>query len=309
MFTNEKIKVLLVGGSGMVGKNILEQQVNTNIEFVVPSSSELNLLESESVRRFFENSLPDIIIHAAARVGGIQSNISEPIAYFEDNLKMGLNLITAAKEFGVKELLNIGSSCMYPCSFLAPIKESDLLTGSFETTNEAYALSKVSIAKYCEYITNNTDLNYKTIIPCNLYGKFDKFGDQNSHMVAAVIKKISQAKLQNDPFVEIWGDGSARREFMFAGDFAKFIVYALQNFEKIPQYLNVGVGGDNTILEYYQIISEAIGYTGEFKFKLDAPVGMKRKLVSIEKLREIGWEATTDIKRGILMTIDYYKTL
>ena len=309
MYTNKKTKVLLVGASGMVGKNVLEQHSNKNFDFITPSSSELNLLDSNNVNQFIEHVSPEIVIHGAARVGGIQSNISNPIAYFSDNLEMGINLIKSSKDLGIKKLINIGSSCMYPSSFSVPIKESDLLSGKFEKTNEAYAISKVTVAKYCEYISENSDFDYKTIIPCNLYGRFDKFGDHNSHMVAAVIKKIYKAKLNNDPFVEIWGDGKVRREFMYAGDFASFILYALENFDKMPQYINVGTGKDYTIIEYYMLISELIGYSGDFKFKLDAPVGMKRKLVNIDLLNKFGWNSTTDLKNGILNTIQYYKNI
>ena len=309
MFIKNNIKVLLVGASGMVGRNILELYSDRNYDFITPSSNELNLLNQSSVYNFIEKNLPDIIIHAAAKVGGIHSNISNPIAYFYDNLEMGINLIKSSKDLGVKKLINIGSSCMYPSIFSTPIKESDLLTGKFEQTNEAYAISKTAVAKYCEYISLNTSYKYKTIIPCNLYGKYDKFGDNNSHMVAAVIKKIYEAKLSGDSNVEIWGDGKVRREFMYAGDFASFIIFALENFDEMPQYINVGTGKDYTILQYYKIISEIIDYSGSFKFNLEAPVGMKRKIVDISLLNKFGWKSNTDLKNGLIKTINYYKNL
>ena len=300
------MKILITGGSGMVGRNFMDDLRVKNYTIFNPSSSELNLLNPELVNAYIKKYMPDMIIHMAAKVGGIHSNIANPSDYFSQNLEMGYNLISISRKNGIRKMINIGSSCMYPKNFPEPIKESDLLTGKFEETNEAYAMAKVSIAKYCEFISSEKGYNYKTVIPCNLYGKYDKFSDKNSHMVAAVIKKIFKAKSENKKYVEIWGDGSVRREFMYAADFSDFIFFSIENFDKIPQYLNVGLGKDYSVLDYYKLTAELLEYKGEFEFNLNAPVGMKRKLVNSKLVNSLGWTYNTNLKLGLSNTINYY---
>jgi GDP-L-fucose synthase len=304
------MKVLITGGSGMVGRNLLDHTDLSQYNVLAPSSSELNLLSFSDVKAFLVKNSPDIIIHCAGVVGGIQANIANPVKFFLDNMQMALNVINAAKESEVPQLINLGSSCMYPRNAQNPLKELDILTGELEPTNEGYALAKIAGAKLCEYINiENVGFKYKTIIPCNLYGKFDKFGAHNSHMIPAVIAKIEQAVKTNASKVDIWGDGQARREFMYAGDLADFIVYALSRFDELPSMINVGLGHDFSINEYYQTVAKVLGFNGEFSHDLTKPVGMKQKLVDVSRLHSFGWKSKTSLEDGIRKTYQYYLEL
>jgi nucleoside-diphosphate-sugar epimerase len=303
------MRILITGGNGMVGKNILEHQKASNYEILAPSSSELNLRNSDSVDNYIKQHKPDVIIHAAGLVGGIQANMARPVDFLVYNLDMGRNIIMAAKENGVKYFLNMASSCMYPREAQNPLQEELILKGELEPTNEGYAIAKVVATRLCEYIVKeNPELQYKTVIPCNLYGKYDKFSPEHSHMVPAVIKKIYEAKQNNATEIDIWGDGLARREFMYTGDLADFVFYALVNFEKMPQNINVGLGFDYTINEYYEAIAEAVGFTGKFVHDLSKPIGMKQKLIDDSKLKQFGWKHQTSLKEGIKNTLNYFKT-
>jgi GDP-L-fucose synthase len=301
------MKILLTGANGMVGRNILEIAKLHDHNFLSPSSTELNLLDSNSVRQYISTYKPDMIIHAAGIVGGIQANMAQPVKFLVDNMQMGLNILTAANASGITQFLNLSSSCMYPRDALNPLAEDLILKGELEPTNEGYALAKVTSTRLCEYICKeNSDLLYKTIIPCNLYGRFDKFDPNYSHMIPAVIRKIDEAKKNNLKEIDIWGDGEARREFMYAEDLADFIFYAINNFEKMPQNLNVGLGTDFTINKYYQTVSNVVGYKGKFKHDLTKPVGMKQKLIDDKKLKEFGWSYKTELETGIQKTYKFY---
>ncbi|MBA6224528.1 GDP-L-fucose synthase [Colwellia sp. MB02u-18] len=301
------MKILLTGANGMVGRNILEIAKLHDHDFLSPSSTELNLLDANSVRQYINTYKPDMIIHAAGIVGGIQANMAQPVKFLVDNMQMGLNILTAANASGITKFLNLSSSCMYPRDALNPLAEDLILKGELEPTNEGYALAKVTSTRLCEYICKeNSDLLYKTIIPCNLYGRFDKFDPNHSHMIPAVIRKIDEAKKNNLKEIDIWGDGEARREFMYAEDLADFIFYSINNFEKMPQNLNVGLGTDFTINEYYQTVSNVVGYKGKFKHDLTKPVGMKQKLIDDKKLKEFGWSYKTELETGIQKTYKFY---
>lgn len=301
------MKILLTGSTGMVGRNIVDNSNSTNYELLCPTSSELNLLDNKAVHDYISCHSPDLIIHAAGLVGGIQANIKRPVDFLVSNLIMGVNIVNEAKICGVKNFINLGSSCMYPKGIDTAISEDDLLTGKLEDTNEGYAIAKITVAKLCEYITKeNKDYHYKTIIPCNLYGKYDKFDEHSSHMIPAVINRIHNAKVNNINLIEIWGDGESRREFMYAEDLANFIYQAIPNIQRLPSMLNVGLGHDFTINDYYKIIAEEIGYKGSFTHDLTKPVGMRRKLVDISLLNEFGWKYQFELKDGIKETYKYY---
>lgn len=301
------MRILLTGATGMVGKNLLEHSGTSAFDILSPSSSELNLLEYKCVEEYIKRHAPEFIIHAAGKVGGIQANIKEPVRFLLDNLDMSRNIVWAARQCGIKSLINLGSSCMYPRNAPNPLKEEMLLRGELEPTNEGYALAKVTAAKLCEYITRESpDFQYKTLIPCNLYGRWDKFDPAYSHMIPAVIKKIHDAKIANEQEVFIWGDGTARREFMYAGDLADCLVYAIHHFDTMPSLMNVGLGLDYSINEYYQAVAEAVGFTGEFGHDVAKPVGMKQKLVSIEKQLSWGWKAKTTLNDGLSLTYQFY---
>lgn len=303
------MKILLTGGSGMVGKNILEYSKKYNYNILSPTSEELNLLEYNSVDNFIKKNNPDFIIHAAGKVGGIQANIKEPVSFLVDNIDMGRNIIVAAKSNNIKNLLNLSSSCMYPRNAENPLSESLILKGELEPTNEGYAIAKIMSTRLCEYIVKEDySKNYKTVIPCNLYGKYDKFDPQNSHMIPAVISKIYKAKLSNSREISIWGDGQSRREFMYTEDLADFIFYAIANFDKMPQNINVGLGHDYSIKDYYSEIATLLGYKGKFSHDLSKPTGMKQKLIDDTKLKEFGWKSKITLKEGLRKTINYYKS-
>ena len=291
----------------MVGRNIAEYKNAQDYTLLTPSSKELDLLDRASVDAYLEKNTPDVVIHCAGLVGGIQANMANPVKFLVDNTQMGLNIIMAAKEAGVKQFINMSSSCMYPREATNPLGEDLILKGELEPTNEGYAIAKVTSTRLCEYLHREDETyQYKTVIPCNLYGKYDKFDPKHSHMLPAVIKKIHEAKENGQNALDIWGDGEARREFMYAEDLANFIYYALSNFETMPQNINVGLGYDYTINEYYEAIAEVIGYEGTFVHDLSKPVGMKQKLIDDTKLQTFGWQHKTSLKGGIQKIYEYY---
>ena len=301
------MKILLTGGGGMVGTNILENPDFKEFEVLAPRSGELDLRDFVAVKDYLNKHSPDLVIHAAGKVGGIQANIREPVSYLLENLDMGRNIIWASRQVGIKKVINLGSSCMYPRGHEEPLKEDLILKGELEPTNEGYALAKVLTAKICEYITReDQSYQYKTIIPCNLYGRHDKFNPNDSHLLPAIIHKVHQAKNNNENIVEIWGDGLARREFMYAGDFADAIIRAIHHFDSLPSYMNVGLGHDHTINNYYQAVADVIGFEGSFIHNLDKPVGMSRKLVNIDRQTSWGWSPKHDLTLGIQKTYEFY---
>ena len=299
-------KIFLTGSRGLVGSNIRENKPE-NIVLVCPEIDELNLLDSDKVDQFLERQKPEIIIHAAGIVGGIHANIANPVKFLTLNTLMANNLILSARKNKIKYFINLGSSCMYPRNAPNPLTESMVLKGELEPTNEGYALAKIYAQRLCSYINReDSNNNYKTIIPCNLFGRWDKFDPQLSHMIPAVIKKIHEAKINHVSEVDIWGDGMARREFMYAGDLADFIWFVVQNIEAIPEIMNVGLGHDFSINEYYQAIAEVIGFNGVFHHDLSKPVGMKQKLVDITLLKKLKWAPKHSLKEGIKKTYQFF---
>ena len=300
-------RILITGASGMVGRNVCEHAAAQQYDLLTPSSSELNLLDSVLVSDYVKSNKPDMIIHCAGVVGGIQANIKEPVRFLISNLDMGRNIVIAAQEAGVHKLLNLGSSCMYPREAQNPLKEESVLTGELEPTNEGYALAKVAVARLCEYVSReNESYHYKTLIPCNLYGRHDKFDPKHSHMVPAIIHKMYEAKERGDSEVEIWGDGTARREFMYSADLADCIWQAVEYFESLPSTMNVGLGEDWSVNDYYRIAAEVVGYQGQFKHDLSKPVGMKQKLVDTSKQAKWGWTPKHSLKEGLTATYQFY---
>ena len=301
------MKILLTGSRGMVGRNIAEHASACHHVILSPTSAELNLLDAASVQVYISTNKPDMIIHAAGIVGGIQANMAQPVKFLVDNMQMGLNILTSAKACSVKKIMNLGSSCMYPRDAENPLSEDMISKGELEPTNEGYAIAKVAITRLCEYINREDESYlYKTVIPCNLYGKYDKFDPEQSHMIPAVIRKINDAKDQNKEFIDIWGDGLAKREFMYAGDFADFVYYAIAHFELMPQSINVGLGCDYTINEYYHKIADIVGYQGRFSHDLSRPTGMQRKLIDDTSLKTFGWQPRTSLDQGLKKTYDYF---
>lgn len=293
----------------MVGRNFLEHPAVKSFEILAPNSQQLNLRNYGELYSTLERFRPSIVVHAAGRVGGIQANIREPVSFLVDNLDMGRNVVMASRDLGVRHLLNLGSSCMYPRNAANPLREEDVLRGEFEPTNEGYALAKVTVARLCEYICREqSEFKYKTLMPCNIYGRYDKFDPQHSHMVPAIIHKLHQAKLAGSTHVDIWGDGNARREFMYAGDLADCAWRAVLNFEDVPDTMNVGLGHDLSVNEYYEVAARVVGYVGSFVHDLSKPVGMKQKLLSVERATSWGWQASTPLEQGLTKTYEYYLT-
>ena len=300
-------KLLLLGSGGMVGQNLLEHPSISGFHVFAPSRKELDLRDAGAVEGYIRTKRPDVIIHAAGLVGGIQANIADPVRFLVENVDIGRNVILGARSAGVKKLLNLGSSCMYPKDAVNPLTEDLVLTGALEPTNEGYALAKIYAAKLCAYISaENPDYQYKTLIPCNLYGRHDKFDAARSHLVPAVIEKIHRAKIQNESQVEIWGDGKARREFLYAGDFSDAVFHMLSRFESLPMLTNIGVGSDFTVKDYYEAAASVIGWGGTFTYDLNRPVGMQRKLVDVTVQTHMGWKPTTSLTSGIDQTFQFF---
>ncbi len=290
----------------MLGSNILDDIRSNKYEFLYPSRQQVDLLDKESVFKYIDKIKPDLIINVAGMVGGIIKNSNNNYEFLINNSYINLNLIDAAYSTGIQNFLNVSSSCIYPKNFETKINEDDILTGPLEPTNEGYAISKILSLKMCSYISNFKNLKYKTLIPTNLYGPNDNFDPKSSHMIPGVIRRVHESKKFNHDIVEIWGDGKARREFMYVKDLVDFIYFSIVNFDRIPLTLNVGMGVDYSINEYYKTIAEVVGYNGKFKHDLSKPVGMKRKLVDISKLEDLGWRSTTSLKEGVKKTYEFF---
>ncbi|WP_135504361.1 GDP-L-fucose synthase family protein [Roseovarius aestuariivivens] len=301
------MKVLLTGGSGMVGRAILAHDAAREMQIVAPTSAELDLTDRSAVMAALAAEKPDVIIHSAGRVGGIQANIAHPAAFLSENMDMGFNLVLAAREADVPRLLNLGSSCMYPHDAPNPLQEDSLGKGELEPTNEGYGLAKVAVARLCAFTTRERpDLAYKTIIPCNLYGLYDKFDPAVSHLVPAIIRKLHEARENRAETVEIWGDGTARREFMYSGDLADGVWTAVKRFDDLPGCMNMGLGYDYSINEYYEEAAKVIGFNGGFTHDLSRPTGMKQKLLAVESQTAFGWQPQTLLRDGIARTYEFF---
>ena len=302
-----KKTILLTGSGGMVGQNLLEHQDISSFDILSPRSNELDLRDFEKVESYLLKYRPDLIIHMAGKIGGIGANLREPVNYLVDNLDMGRNIVMAAYKSGIKKLINIGSSCMYPADLSEPLSEDMLMTGKLEKTNEGYAIAKLATSRLCDCVSQeDNSFHYKTLIPCNLYGRFDKFNPANSHLVAAAIHKIHQAKKNDAKEVEVWGDGTARREFLYAGDLADGLIWSINQFDKLPKYMNIGVGVEMTIDEYYKKISKVIGFTGALTHDTTKPVGMIRKVVNTDIQTKLGWQPKTSLEVGLRKTYEFY---
>ena len=297
--------VLITGSTGMVGRNAAEILIEKGFNILTPTRSELDLMDSADVLHYFKSNQIDIVLHAAGLVGGIQANIKKPYSFLFINAQIALNVINASIECGIKRLINLGSSCMYPKDCPGELTEDLVLTGRLEPTNEGYAIAKIMASKLCDYARLEFGIHYKTLIPCNLYGKYDNFHPIQSHMIPAVIRKVHEASVQNVP-VEIWGTGEVRREFMFVEDLVDFIIWSLDNYDRLPNLINVGLGQDYTIKEYYHSIAEVIGFKGDFTHDLTKPEGMQRKLCSIKKQSQLGWKPRHSLKEGLEKTYQYF---
>lgn len=308
LWTN-RMQILLTGGRGMVGRAVLRlaEQFYPDLRIHAPTRSELDLRDQVAVKDHYESNRYDAVIHCGARVGGIKASVENPLSFLVQNIQINTNTIQYAFEVDIPNFIFVASSCMYPRNYKTPIKEEFLLEAPLEPTNEGYALSKICGAKHCEYISFESGYAYRTFVPCNLYGPYDDFTAEFSHLIAAAIKKIDAALAEGGSTVTIWGDGTARREFLFVDDFARFMLEHIGSLSDMPALINVGYGAEFTVLEYYQMIAETMGYDGEFVFDVGRPVGMKSKLMDSSRARALGWSPDIDIRDGIRRTVAYYR--
>jgi len=300
------MRLLITGARGMVGSNLVRGLSDAH-EVAAPGRDEFDLLDARSVQETVTRIAPDLIVHAAGRVGGIAANAAANALFLYENTMMGLNLLEAARLAGVPRVLNLGSSCIYPKDREEQLRETDLHTGPLEPTNEGYAVAKIAVLKYAAMLRNDDPrCDYKTAIPCNLYGPGDHFEPPRSHMVPSAIRKVDDARRSGAGEVEIWGDGTARREFMYVGDLVDFVAHAVERWDTLPPLVNVGLGHDYTINEYYAEIADVIGWDGEFVHDTSKLVGMKRKLLSVDLASEWGWKAPTSLADGLRLTYEHY---
>lgn len=299
------MRVLLTGGNGMLGQ-ALRRLCPDDVELIYFSSAEIDLRDQNAVYQLFKQDYFDAVIHAAAKVGGIQANIDDQAGFLSDNLLINTHVIKGAYDAGIRNLINIGSSCMYPKDLGKRLNEEDLLSAPLEPTNEGYALAKLSAAKLCAFIDQEEGFNYKTFIPCNLYGPYDTFDARNSHLIPAVLMKLHKAKEEGAREVEIWGDGTPQREFVYIDDLANFILSQIKNPEPLFSIMNVGAGEDISINDVYKTAAEIVGYEEGFVHNLDAPMGMKRKLMDISRAQSFGWSPKMSLAKGLKEAYSWY---
>ncbi len=302
------MKVLITGAAGMLGSALLRTFGSSqDHEVAAITRRDLDLRSKVDFEKKLSSFSPDLIIHAAAKVGGIQANISHPVDFLADNLQMDTNVITTSLANGVPNLLYIGSSCMYPKDYRQPLIESDILQAPLEPTNEGYALAKIAGSKLCAYASKSHGVNYKTIIPSNLYGPGDNFNPGSSHLLASVIRKVHEAKVADSREIEVWGSGNARREFTYIDDLSEWIASKAPSVNSLPPVLNVGIGIDYSVNEFYLTALASLGVAANLKHDLSKPEGMQSKLMDSSLAREsFGWNPKTDLKTGIAKTYEWF---
>ncbi|AEB99029.1 GDP-L-fucose synthase family protein [Selenomonas sputigena] len=297
-------KIYVAGHRGMVGSAIMRKLKADGYEnLLLRSSKELDLTRQDDVEKFFAEENPEYVFLAAAKVGGILANSRYPADFMYDNMMMEMNVIHAAYHNGVKKLLFLGSSCIYPRLATQPMKESVLLTGALEETNEAYALAKISGLKYCEYLNRQCGTDYISVMPTNLYGPNDNYHAENSHVLPALIRRFYEAKEKNLPIVEIWGTGTPKREFLYVDDLADACVFLMQEYTG-NETINIGTGKELSIAELAALVKQIVGYHGEIRYDASKPDGMPRKLLDVGKLTALGWSYKTELSEGIRLAYE-----
>ena len=299
-------KIYIAGHKGMVGSAILRNlQEKGYKNFLLKTSSELDLKKTQQVDEFFETEKPDYVFLAAAKVGGIQANNIYRADFLYDNLMIQNNIIHASFVNKVKKLLFLGSSCIYPKLAPQPLKEDYLLSGYLEDTNEPYAIAKIAGIKLCESYFRQHGCNFFSVMPTNLYGKNDNYDLNNSHVLPALIRKFHYSKENNLPFVEIWGTGSPLREFLNADDLSDACVFLMRNYNE-HKHVNIGTGTDISIKDLALLIQKTTGYTGELKYDLSKPDGTPRKLLDVNLLNNLGWKHKISLEEGIRLVYEDY---
>lgn len=301
-------KIYIAGHNGMVGSAIQRKLTELGYTNIITSSrKELNLINQLAVQSFFSSEKPEYVFLCAAKVGGIKANNEYKADFIYDNLMIQSNIISSAKHFGVKKLLFLGSSCIYPKFSQQPIKEEYLLTGELEPTNDAYAIAKIAGIKMCQSFNQQYGTNFISVMPTNLYGYNDNYDLNSSHVLPAMIRKFHEAKINKAYHVEIWGDGTPMREFLFVDDLAEACVYLMNNYND-SEIVNIGTGEDITIKDLAYLVKEVVGFKGNILFNTQMPNGTPRKLLDVSKLTNLGWKYKTSLREGIEKTyIDYVK--
>jgi len=303
----EKIaKIYVAGHRGLVGSAIVRGLRSSGYEnLVVRTSDELNLERQERVEAFFDQERPDYVFLAAAKVGGIWANSTFPAEFIYNNLVIEANMVHASYLFGAKKLLFLGSSCIYPKHCPQPMKEEYLLSGYLEPTNEPYAVAKIAGIKMCQAYNRQYGTRFISVMPTNLYGPGDNFDLKTSHVLPALIRKFHGAKEKGEAFVEIWGTGAPRREFLYVEDLADACLFLMNHYDE-DEIINVGVGKDQTIRELAQLVGEVVGFEGELRFDASRPDGTPLKLLDVSRLTALGWEARTPLREGVKQTYQWY---
>jgi len=301
-------RVWVAGHRGLVGSALVRRLETEPIgTLITASSAELDLRRQAEAEAFVSETRPEIVLMAAAKVGGIHANRTAQAEFLYDNLMISANVIEASRRAGVEKLVLLGSSCIYPREAPQPITESALLTGPLEPTNEGYAIAKIAALELTKMYRRQYGINAISLMPTNLYGPGDNFDLAKSHVLAALLRKIHEAKAANDPSVEIWGTGSPRREFLHVDDLADASIFALHHYEG-EDHLNVGTGRDISIRELAQLIAQVVGWEGDFDFDTSMPDGTPRKLLDIARLRELGWSPRIRLTDGIRQTYDWFRS-
>ena len=309
---NRDAKIYVAGHKGMVGSAIkrrLEAEGYRNLVF--RSHAELDLTRQAEVEDFFSSEKPEYVFLSAAKVGGIMANSTYPAEFIYENIMISTNIIPSSYKAGVKKLLNLGSSCIYPKNAPQPLKEEYLLTNTLEPTNEAYAIAKIAAIKLCRYYNEQFGTDYLSVMPTNLYGPGDNFDLEKSHVLPALIRRFHEAKEGNMPYVTLWGTGTPLREFLYVEDLADACVHVMQNFhaKEIGEFVNIGAGRDLPIKDLAELVAGIVGYEGEIRWDSTKPDGMAKKLLDVSRINGMGWKACTTLSQGIKQTYDWYKTV
>ena len=303
---NKDSKIFVAGHRGMAGSGIVRSLKAKGFQnLLLRSRAELDLLDARAVREFFDSERPDIVVDAAARVGGIVANSEKPVEFLVENLTIQNNVICAAAGHGVSKLLFLGSSCIYPKLTSQPIPESALLTGPLEPTNDAYALAKIAGIKLCQSYAAEYGKNFISAMPTNLYGPNDNFDLRTSHVLPALIRKVHEAKVSGSPEVPIWGTGNPRREFLHVDDLADACLFLLEYYDS-PEIINIGCGEDVTIRDLALTVCEVLEYKGELVFDPSKPDGTPRKLLDMQKLFSLGWKPKIPLRDGIRDAYEWF---
>ena len=304
---NIKDKIYIAGHRGLVGSAIVRNLQEKGYQNVIGKShKELDLTNQAQVTSFFEKERPDIVILAAAKVGGINANNTTPAEFVYDNLQIQCNVIKCCHDFKVKKLLFLGSTCIYPKLAPQPMKEEALLTGPLEETNEAYAIAKIAGLEMCKFFKRQYGDNFISCMPTNLYGPHDNYDLEGSHVMPAMIRKFHEAKRKNLKTVELWGTGTPLREFLYVDDMADACVYLLEHYSG-EQHVNIGTGNEVSIKELAETVKNVVGFTGEIIWNTKMPDGTPRKLTSVEKIHGLGWTHKVDLLEGVQLAYQWFR--